>query len=219
MTTETVSLYAGMLGNAAINDGTYTMASFLNPTGVVLDTAGDAYVADSAIRKLSGGSVTTIAGDPTTMGLVNGPSLLASFNFPLESSSPVHLVLQRCLIMCSYDVQMLALDPSEQFLLVTDCDNNVIRFVSISPVPTAPPMPPPASQPASVTTTIVGSGVVGHADGPALLGATLNGPVGVVITANSGTVYWSDYLSCTIRKMDLVGSGVRSGDASMLFTC
>jgi NHL repeat/Bacterial Ig domain len=81
-----VTTLAGGVGVTGTNDGPGTQARFHSPEGVVLDGAGNVYVADTAnhsIRKVSpGGVVTTLAGTPGTSGTSNGTGTAARFNSP-----------------------------------------------------------------------------------------------------------------------------------------
>jgi sugar lactone lactonase YvrE len=80
----TVSTYAGMLGVPGSADGAAATARFYQPRGIVLDSAGVLYVADSAgttIRRVgTDGSVTTIAGAPNTSGFADGTGATARFS-------------------------------------------------------------------------------------------------------------------------------------------
>ena len=79
-----VTTLAGSTTSGAVN-ATGSAASFNQPFGIAVDTAGNIYVADSGnnkIRKItSAGVVTTLTGTGTT-GAVDGPELVASFYHP-----------------------------------------------------------------------------------------------------------------------------------------
>ncbi|MEO6520878.1 MAG: MBG domain-containing protein [Mucilaginibacter sp.] len=79
-----VSTIAGS-GFAGFANGTGSGASFNNPSGIVVDVAGNLYLADpgnNRIRKItSAGVVTTLAGNGVK-NTVNGPAASASFNSP-----------------------------------------------------------------------------------------------------------------------------------------
>ncbi|MFI5356031.1 MAG: immunoglobulin domain-containing protein [Opitutales bacterium] len=77
---------AGLAPGSA--DGTGAAAQFNNDNGVAVDSAGNAYVADSSnhiIRKIApGGVVTTFAGTAGQAGSVDGTGSAARFNFPVD---------------------------------------------------------------------------------------------------------------------------------------
>jgi secreted PhoX family phosphatase len=79
-----VNTFAGS-GSVGLANGSGAAASFSNPQGLVLDAAGNLYVADEGnhlIREISpSGSVTTFAGSGAT-GAANGSLTAASFNEP-----------------------------------------------------------------------------------------------------------------------------------------
>jgi len=81
----TFSTLAGNPGGNNV-DGYLDSARFSNPTGMATDSAGNIYVADTAlhtIRKISpGGFVTTVAGLPGVSGSVDGTNSGARFNQP-----------------------------------------------------------------------------------------------------------------------------------------
>lgn len=105
-----VSTVAGQAGVNGSSDGTGTAASFNGPSGIVADTAGNLYVADTlnhTIRRVtSAGLVTTIAGGAGTGGFVDATGSAAQFHGP----------------------QGLALDASGN-LFVADTNNNAIRKI------------------------------------------------------------------------------------------
>src|SRR5579883_531375 len=84
-TTYNFSILAG--GGVVLDhtDGSGTNARFVSPTGIGVDTFGNIYVADlgdHTIRKISGNTVTTIAGTSGQAGSVNGAALSAKFVYP-----------------------------------------------------------------------------------------------------------------------------------------
>jgi sugar lactone lactonase YvrE len=65
-------------------DGSAVEALFNGPSGIAVDSAGSMYIADSRnhrIRKIAGGSVTTLAGGGAA-GYEDGPALRARFSSP-----------------------------------------------------------------------------------------------------------------------------------------
>lgn len=106
-----VSELAGGPGIDGYLDGTGSAARFNYPTGVVLDSANNVYIADtgnSTIRKVTpAGVVTTVAGVPGTHGAADGSGTSATFYIP----------------------QALALDSGGN-LYVLDAGNNNIRKIT-----------------------------------------------------------------------------------------
>ena len=98
-------------GYAGYNDGIGRSAIFNTPTGLVLDSRGNIFVADknnSLIRKIApDGAVTTIAGSVGTTGSTDAIGTLARFRNPSG----------------------LAID-SGGILYVADTDNNLIRRIA-----------------------------------------------------------------------------------------
>jgi sugar lactone lactonase YvrE len=77
----------GVLGFA---NGTGTAARFSSPNGLVVDAAGNLYVADSGnhtVRKIAAGSVATLAGSPLAFGNVDDTGAAARFSSPAGIAS------------------------------------------------------------------------------------------------------------------------------------
>ena len=83
-----VTTLAGSVGNSGTNNGTGGAARFAYPCGVVLDSAGNLFVADSGnstIRKVTPmGLVTTLAGLAESLGSTDGAGSATQFHFPFR---------------------------------------------------------------------------------------------------------------------------------------
>jgi tripartite motif-containing protein 71 len=82
-----VSTFAGTVysSGSTHTDGANATSRFSAPIGIAVASNGDVYVADRdnhCIRKISGGSVTTIAGSAGNSGNVNGIGSVARFSVP-----------------------------------------------------------------------------------------------------------------------------------------
>lgn len=215
-----VTTVAGTGAKGSAN-GNGTAASFNQPFGMVVDSGGNLYVADSAnntIRKITPArDVTTFAGS-VTPGSTNGNGTLASFDRPTG----------------------LASDTGGNFY-TGDFNNNMIRkitpaadvttiagsgaFGSTNGNGTAASFNNPAGvavdaagnvyisdynnnlirkiTPAGDVTTFAGSGAVGGADGNGTA-ASFNSPVGLALDA-AGNLYVADSLNNVIRKITPAG--------------
>lgn len=122
-----VTTIAGFPGSGGAADGTGNVARFYNPNGLVVDTAGNIYVADTGnnvIRKVTqAGVVTTLAGLSGSPGSADGIGSVVRFNSPTG----------------------VALDNSGN-LYITDAQNKTIRatqplttpvnqFITFTPLP------------------------------------------------------------------------------------
>ena len=110
-TPYTVSLIAGTIQVTGSMDGIGGAATFNQPDGAALDSAGNLYITDSGgnvIRKVTpSGAVTTLAGTPNVSGSANGTGGAATFNQPAS----------------------VAVDGSGN-LYVADSRNNEIRMIT-----------------------------------------------------------------------------------------
>jgi kumamolisin len=81
-----VSVLAGQNGTAGYQDGNATStAEFNAPASVAVDSNGNVYVADfgnSCVREISGGNVTTVAGQGGQAGYLDGLGTNSLFNAP-----------------------------------------------------------------------------------------------------------------------------------------
>lgn len=80
-----VTTFAGVMGTAGSQDGAVGVAQFSGPMGVCVDSSGTVYVADTSngtIRKIAGGTVSTLAGTAGNWGSNDGTGAAASFFGP-----------------------------------------------------------------------------------------------------------------------------------------
>jgi sugar lactone lactonase YvrE len=217
----TVTTLAGSTGVSGTNDGTGLAAKFNQPQGVVVDSLGNVYVADTGnhtIRKITaGGVVTTLAGSAGNPGSVNATGNSASF----------------------YQPEGIAVNASGTLIFVADTWNHLIRQVTSGGVVTtlAGSAGNPGSgngtgagasfyqpqgiavdgagivyvgdtgnatirmiEPSGLVTTLAGSpGVYGSANGTGAA-AQFYQPMGVAVDG-SGNVYVADSFNNTIRKV------------------
>ena len=157
----TVSTFAGTSSTGSAN-GSGTNASFYSPVGLTIDMQNNLYVADgfnNRIRKITpAGVVSTFAG--STIGYTNGTGTAALFNNP----------------------HGVAIDNAGN-LYVADCDNNVIRKITVD----------------GEVTTLAGSGAEGSADGTGTA-ASFRHPNGLGVD-QAGNVYVADTYNYKIRKI------------------
>jgi hypothetical protein len=167
-----VTTLAGLAGSSGSADGTGSAARFDYPSGVVADSAGNLYVADTyncAIRKVTpGGVVMTLAGAGSS-GSADGTGNAAQFYFP----------------------HGVAVDSADN-VYVADCNNHTIRKVTPDGVVT--------TLAGKVSFNIwTGQPVGGFADGTGSR-ARFFYPCGVAVDSASN-VYVADSANYTIRKV------------------
>ena len=158
---------AGYGGDGA--SATATTALLNSPYGVKVDSSGNIYIADllnHVIREVSGGNLSTIAGN-NQFGYTGdgGLATQAEFNQPFG----------------------LAFD-SKGNLYVSDSQNNRIRKIDTS----------------GIVTTVAGDGFSQLNDGGPALNAALNDPFGIAVDA-AGNIYICDNRNDRVRKVDING--------------
>jgi NHL repeat len=155
-----LSLLAGGPGGPGSIDGTGAAASFDAPSGVVADSAGNIYVADTnnhTIRKITpAGVVSTLAGAADVPGSADGVGTAARFTFPWS----------------------VAADDGGN-VYVADSENDTIRKITPSGVVTT------LAGMAGATGSTDGSGAAARFNGPLSVASDRTGNVYVADTYNS----------------------------------
>jgi len=80
-----VTTIAGVAGSNGSADGPAATATFFQPAAVAVDVSGNVFVADTfnfTVRKIAGGTVTTLAGTAAASGSVDGTGANARFSQP-----------------------------------------------------------------------------------------------------------------------------------------
>jgi sugar lactone lactonase YvrE len=160
-------------GAAGMADGAGAQAAFNQPAAVAVDSAGNAYVADSlnhTIRKITPyGEVSTLAGAPGVSGTLNGASADARFNTPSG----------------------IAVDAAN-YVYVADTGNHAIRLITPArAVSTLAGSPDSAHAPAGAS----------HQDGPGAV-AWFDHPTGIALNADGRLLYIADRGNAAIRTID-----------------
>ncbi len=195
-----VSTFAGQQGILGSTNATGTAAQFARPIGVVFDSAGNLYVADSAnnkIRKIiATGVVTTLAGSGTS-GTVDGSSATAQFLFPsiiaVDASNNVYTIDGTKLrkITPNGDVSSITLSSEVSIGgIVFDATGN-LYYTDGNKVK--------KRTPAGIETTIAGAATGGFADGTGA-NARFETVEGIAIDA-AGSLYLCDGNNHKIRKI------------------
>ena len=210
----TVTTFAGS-DSTGFADGPAATASFFHPGGITIDAAGNIYVADAGnnlIRKVSGGTVSTVAGNklgatpdntfsnPTgtaidASGNIYTANFLANNILKINSAGLVSIFAGSGdtgsangvgIAASFYFPNSLAVDRGGN-VYVSDGVNDLIRKIT----------------PDGTVSTLAGSGVAGAADGTGIA-ASFNGPAGLAVDAG-GNVYVADANNNRIRKITPAG--------------
>lgn len=153
-------------------DGQGTGALLNQPRGVAVAGDGAVYVADTFSHAIR---LVAPDGKVTTIA---GNGIQGADDGPGAKASfhnPYNLVVDER-------------DPTHRALIVADTTNNRIRRIDLS-------------DPAYAVTTIAGTGVAGHTDGPGA-SATLSSPVALALDA-AGQLYVGDSKNFLVRRIDL----------------
>ena len=226
--TGVVTTYAGIANTAGSTNLTLLTSKFKSPAGLTVDASGNIYVADlgnNLIRKLSGNTVTTLAGSGVA-GAANGTGVLASFNGPndlvadasgnLFVADELNSLLRKIVINTGVVTTFAgsaagyidATGVAAKFnklsgisidaldnLYVADLSNERIRLVT----------------PAGVVTTIAGSGANAEADGTNIA-ASFGKPAGIDVDGLGNCYIVDDPTGTTgtVRKMSIVGYSINA---------
>ena len=201
-------------GNIGDTDGPVGKAEFWEPSGIAVDSTGAIYVADSfndKIRRIHAGQVSTFAGTGAP-GLVNGALSLARFNQPMglavdakdnvyvgdQGNNAIRLIQAGKVATLAgggapghkdgspaaarfYSPAGVAVD-GKGGVIVADEGNDMVRRVT-----------------AVAVTTLAGSSMPGHKDGPAKT-SEFFAPEGVALDT-SGKIFVADTINNVIRMV------------------
>jgi hypothetical protein len=232
-----VTTLAGWPGSGGIADGTGWAARFDAPGAVRLDSAGNAYVADSynhTIRRITpAGAVTTLAGSARVAGSTDGVGSAARFNGPGGVATDV---AGNVYVADSGNYTIRKITPAGA---VTTLAGTAGTSGSVDGTGTAARFADPQNltvdgagniyvadgagdtlrkvTPAGVVTTLAGTAAkAGTTDGTGAA-ARFNNPTGIAVDS-AGNLYVADNGNNTVRKVTpagavttLAGTGGRSG--------
>lgn len=213
VSTGAVSPVAGQLGVQGTEDGAGSSARFFGPTGIALDSSGNAWVADyTSIRRVAlnpPNVVATVYGAPAAFGLANGTGSAARFYYPRGIAADkngnawvadwynhsIRKVTPAGLVSTFAGPSDGLLNPmgvavdSAGNVYVADTSNSVIRKIT-------------SGGSGSILAGLVGN--PGSDDGPPTV-ARFNFPRGVAVDA-AGYVYVADTENSKIRKITPQGN-------------
>lgn len=222
--TGTVSTLAGQVSRPGASDGTGTSASFHYPSGVVVDTSGAVYVADTendTIRTIArGGAVTTLAGLAGRTNSVDGAGAAARFDEPYATAVDLN---GNVYVADSAAHAIRKISPDG---VVTTFAGSPGSFGSANGLGTAARFYSPVGvavdsagsvyvadsgnktvrkiSPEGMVTTLAGAALEGGSTDGTGAAARFNVPYGIAVDS-AGTVYVSDSAANTIRKVTQAG--------------
>jgi sugar lactone lactonase YvrE len=214
-----VSTLAGSPGLPGHTDATGAAARFNTVAGIAVDGARNVYVVDTmshVVRKITpGGTVSTLAGQPATMGFENGVGSAARFNMPFGIAATAGGTLY---VADTVNERIRRIEPNgmvsvfagsslggsingtggaarffrPQGVALDSSDNLYVADTFNHSIRKLTP--------AAVSSTLAGpGGNFGGTDGPAAT-AKLNRPRGVVLD-RQGNLFVTELLNNTIRKI------------------
>src|ERR1035437_473874 len=172
----TITTVAGDINAGSLGDGgPATSAQVYRPTGLCIDSAGNLYFADAAyhrVRKVSGGTITTVAGNGNSgFSGDGGPATDTSLTTPIALFDEVPTFAG------------VAADSAGN-LYFADAGNHRIRKVYEGTI-----------------STVAGNGAYRFSgDGGLATGASLQQPTGVAVDS-AGNLYFADQLNNRIRRV------------------
>lgn len=220
----TINTFAGIPQRAGFtgDGGAATSAELYYPNGVAVDSKGNVYIADTdndVVRKVSGGTITTIAGLPNRAGYSGdgGPATAAQMNQPtaiaVDPAGNIFIAdYYNCRVRevnaitqimttaagngtCSFTGDGVATENGVGYPQGVDVDANDNLFIGdyFNRVRWV--------NPSGIMTTIAGNGTGGYnGDGGLATSAELSGPAGIVLDS-SGDVLVSDYNNLRVRQI------------------
>ena len=222
--TGVVTTLAGLALSTGSTDATGSAARFNIPLGVVCDTSGNIYVADTSnntIRKIvaSTGVVTTLAGLAGAIGSTNGTGSAARFSGPYgvacDTSGNVYVAdtsnfTIRKIVASTAVVTTLAGTAGIQAEgdgtgsgayfnnpVGITCDTGGNIYVTDSSGQTIRKVVPSTA----VVTTLAGSANSGGSSDGTGSAARFYFPLSVAYNASTSALYVADKINCTIRKI------------------
>lgn len=218
-----VSTYAGLAGVDGAANGSVLDARFNRPSGIVIDSADNLYVADGnnhVIRKITAaGIVSDFAGISGTHGSLDATGTAATFYGPrglaLDSAGNIYVAdrYNHTIRKISNTGVVTTVAGSAGLAELANGTGSVVRFnhpVGVAVDSTGTLLVTDYENnairkitPAGEVSTFAGNGIKGTVDGVGLA-ANFNRPYGIAL-GNSGMAYVTDHDNYTVRKITAAG--------------
>jgi sugar lactone lactonase YvrE len=203
--TGVVTTLAGDNGMSGDVDATATAAQFNQPDGLAADSSGNLYVADSGnnvIREITqAGVVTTFAGTGPYVGDMNGPGVVALFNFPsgvaVDGSGNVYVADSGNSLIRQINASGVVSNfaPLTGNYIAADASGNVYEATAPTIIKIAP---------GGAVSTLAGGGPGAYVNATGTA-AAFGGFFTAVASDPSGNVYVADDENNAIRKITPLG--------------